>query len=159
MLLRAILANWLMVFIPSLRELSCAIFLFTPATAVMSTLIFDLSDAGNFEQVSTLAAKARSRIPDAIPRPEIAGLRRAVGCAHRERATAHIVAVNNVRCTTGEKRAGERRTFSVIASGFACCGSRRHETMASAARDALQIFRIHRAAVTGRGASIQPGIR
>jgi iron(III) transport system permease protein len=51
---RGILANWLMVFIPSLRELSCAIFLFTPATAVMSTLIFDLSDAGNFEQVSTL---------------------------------------------------------------------------------------------------------
>jgi iron(III) transport system permease protein len=51
---RGILANWLMVFVPSLRELSCAIFLFTPATAVTSTLIFDLSDAGNFEQVSTL---------------------------------------------------------------------------------------------------------
>ena len=41
-------------FVPSLRELSAAIFLFTPATAVMSTLIFDLSDAGNFEPVSTL---------------------------------------------------------------------------------------------------------
>jgi iron(III) transport system permease protein len=48
------LVNWLLVFIPSLRELSCAVFLFTPATAVMSTLIFDLSDAGNFEPVSTL---------------------------------------------------------------------------------------------------------
>ena len=46
--------NWLLVFIPSLRELSSAIFLFTPATAVMSTLIFDLSDAGNYEPVSTL---------------------------------------------------------------------------------------------------------
>jgi iron(III) transport system permease protein len=40
--------------VPSLRELSAAIFLFTPATAVMSTLIFDLSDAGNFEPVSAL---------------------------------------------------------------------------------------------------------
>jgi iron(III) transport system permease protein len=54
LLRRSILANWLLVFVPSLRELSSAIFLFTPATAVMSTLIFDLSDAGNFEPVSTL---------------------------------------------------------------------------------------------------------
>jgi iron(III) transport system permease protein len=54
LLRRAILANWLMTFIPSLRELSSAIFLFTPATAVMTTLIFDLSDAGNFEPVSAL---------------------------------------------------------------------------------------------------------
>jgi iron(III) transport system permease protein len=55
LLRRSILANWLLVFVPSLRELSAAIFLFTPATAVMSTLIFDLSDAGNFEPVSALA--------------------------------------------------------------------------------------------------------
>jgi iron(III) transport system permease protein len=54
LLRRSILANWLLVFVPSLRELSSAIFLFTPATAVMSTLIFDLSDAGNFEPVSAL---------------------------------------------------------------------------------------------------------
>ncbi len=54
LLRRTLLMNWLLVFIPSLRELSSAIFLFTPATAVMSTLIFDLSDAGNFESVSTL---------------------------------------------------------------------------------------------------------
>jgi iron(III) transport system permease protein len=54
LLRRAILANWMMTFIPSLRELSSAIFLFTPATAVITTLIFDLSDAGNFEPVSTL---------------------------------------------------------------------------------------------------------
>jgi iron(III) transport system permease protein len=54
LLRRTVLVNWLLVFIPSLRELSCAVFLFTPATAVMSTLIFDLSDAGNFEPVSTL---------------------------------------------------------------------------------------------------------
>lgn len=54
LLRRTLLMNWLLVFIPSLRELSSAIFLFTPATAVMSTLIFDLSDAGNYEPVSTL---------------------------------------------------------------------------------------------------------
>ncbi len=54
LLRRSVLANWLMVFIPSLRELSSAVFLFTPATAVMSTVIFDLSDAGNFEPVSAL---------------------------------------------------------------------------------------------------------
>jgi iron(III) transport system permease protein len=55
LLRRGLLANWLLVFIPSLRELSAAIFLFTPATAVMTTVIFDLSDAGNFEPLSALA--------------------------------------------------------------------------------------------------------
>lgn len=54
LLRRSVLASWLMTFIPSLRELSSAVFLFTPATAVMTTLIFDLSDYGNFEPVSTL---------------------------------------------------------------------------------------------------------
>jgi iron(III) transport system permease protein len=54
LLRRSVLAVWLMAFIPSLRELSSAIFLFTPATAVITTLIFDLSDAGNFEAVSAL---------------------------------------------------------------------------------------------------------
>lgn len=54
LLRRSVLANWLLVFVPSLRELSAAVFLFTPATAVISTLIFDLSDGGNFEPVSTL---------------------------------------------------------------------------------------------------------
>ena len=49
-----ILSAWLLVFIPALRELSCAIFLFTPGTAVMSTVIFDFSDAGNFEALSTM---------------------------------------------------------------------------------------------------------
>jgi iron(III) transport system permease protein len=48
------LSAWLLVFIPALRELSCAIFLFTPQTAVMSTVIFDFSDAGNFEALSTM---------------------------------------------------------------------------------------------------------
>ncbi len=50
----ALLSGWLLVFIPALRELSCAIFLFTPRTAVMTTVIFDFSDAGNFEAVATM---------------------------------------------------------------------------------------------------------
>ena len=50
----AMLSAWLLVFIPALRELSCAIFLFTPRTAVISTVIFDYSDAGNFEAVATM---------------------------------------------------------------------------------------------------------
>ncbi|HTX02312.1 MAG TPA: iron ABC transporter permease [Candidatus Acidoferrales bacterium] len=54
LLRNGILSAWLLAFIPALRELSCAIFLFTPQTAVMSTVIFDLSDAGNFEALSTL---------------------------------------------------------------------------------------------------------
>ncbi|HLQ62920.1 MAG TPA: iron ABC transporter permease [Candidatus Acidoferrales bacterium] len=54
LLRRGILSGWLLVFIPALRELSAAIFLFTPATAVMTTVIFDFSDAGNYEAVSTM---------------------------------------------------------------------------------------------------------
>jgi iron(III) transport system permease protein len=54
LLRRGVLAGWLLVFIPALRELSSAVFLFTPRTTVMTTVIFDLSDAGNYEAVSTL---------------------------------------------------------------------------------------------------------
>ncbi|MBV8600305.1 MAG: iron ABC transporter permease, partial [Candidatus Eremiobacteraeota bacterium] len=54
LLRNAVLTAWLLVFIPALRELSCAILLFTPSTAVMSTVIFDFSDAGNFEAVATM---------------------------------------------------------------------------------------------------------
>jgi len=54
LLRRSILANWIIVFIPSLRELSSAVFLFTPATAVITNVIFDLSDEGNFEPLSAL---------------------------------------------------------------------------------------------------------
>jgi len=44
LLRRSILANWLLVFVPSLRELSAAIFLFTPRTTTMTTQIFDFSE-------------------------------------------------------------------------------------------------------------------
>ncbi len=52
---RGILASWLLVFIPAIRELSSAIFLFTPRTATMTTQIYDFTDAGNYEAVATLA--------------------------------------------------------------------------------------------------------
>jgi len=55
LLRRGVLASWLLVFIPAIRELSSAIFLFTPRTATMTTQIFDFSDAGNYEAVATLA--------------------------------------------------------------------------------------------------------
>jgi len=54
LLRRHLVTTWLTAFIPSLRELSSAVFLFTPATAVMTNVIFDLSDGGNFEPVSAL---------------------------------------------------------------------------------------------------------
>jgi iron(III) transport system permease protein len=54
LLRRSVVGSWLTVFIPSLRELSSAVFLFTPPTAVITNVIFDLSDAGNFEPVSAL---------------------------------------------------------------------------------------------------------
>jgi iron(III) transport system permease protein len=49
-----LLSGWLLVFIPSLRELSASVFLFTPKTHVITTVIFDFSDAGNYEAVSTM---------------------------------------------------------------------------------------------------------
>jgi iron(III) transport system permease protein len=54
LLRRSIVATWLIVFVPSLRELSSAVFLFTPSTAVVTNVIFDLSDGGNYEPVSAL---------------------------------------------------------------------------------------------------------
>jgi iron(III) transport system permease protein len=54
LLRRGILSGWLLVFIPALRELSASVFLFTPKTHVITTVIFDFSDAGNYEAVSTM---------------------------------------------------------------------------------------------------------
>ncbi len=51
---RGLLGGWLLVFIPALRELSCAILLFTSNTRVVTTVMFDYSDAGNYESVATL---------------------------------------------------------------------------------------------------------
>jgi len=42
------------VFIPATRELSSAIFLYTTGTQVLSVLLFDKSDEGNFELLSSI---------------------------------------------------------------------------------------------------------
>lgn len=47
---------WILVFIPATRELSSAIFLVGPQTRVISVMLFDLSEEGNFEVLSALGA-------------------------------------------------------------------------------------------------------
>jgi iron(III) transport system permease protein len=49
---KALLGGWLLVFIVASRELSAAIFLVGPRTRTMSVLLYDLSEAGNFEVLS-----------------------------------------------------------------------------------------------------------
>jgi iron(III) transport system permease protein len=46
---KAMAGGWLIVFIVASRELSAAIFLVGPRTRTMSVLLYDLSEAGNFE--------------------------------------------------------------------------------------------------------------
>ena len=43
------------IFIPATRELSSAIFLYSPQTKVVAVMIFDMSDEGNFEYLAALA--------------------------------------------------------------------------------------------------------
>jgi iron(III) transport system permease protein len=49
-----LIGSWLLVFIASTRELSTAIFLTGPKTKVMSIVMLDLSEEGNFEVLSAL---------------------------------------------------------------------------------------------------------
>lgn len=49
---KALLGGWLIVFIVASRELSAAIFLVGPRTRTMSVLLYDMSEAGNFEVLS-----------------------------------------------------------------------------------------------------------
>jgi iron(III) transport system permease protein len=51
---KSLLGGWLLVFIVSARELSAAVFLVGPKTLTMAVLIYDLSEAGNFEVVAAL---------------------------------------------------------------------------------------------------------
>jgi len=51
---RGILAGWLLVLIAALRELSAAIFLFSARTKVMSIVLVDLSEEGDFERLAAL---------------------------------------------------------------------------------------------------------
>ena len=46
---KALLGGWLIVFIVASRELSAAIFLVGPRTRTMAVLLYDMSEAGNFE--------------------------------------------------------------------------------------------------------------
>ena len=56
-LLKKTLAGaWILVFIPATRELSSAIFLVGPHTRVISVMLFDLSEEGNFEVLSALGS-------------------------------------------------------------------------------------------------------
>jgi iron(III) transport system permease protein len=54
LLKRSLLGGWLIVFIVATRELSAAIFLVGPKTRTMAVLLYDLSEAGNFEVLSAL---------------------------------------------------------------------------------------------------------
>jgi iron(III) transport system permease protein len=54
LLQRGLAGAFILVFIPATRELSAAIFLYTTGTQVLSVLLFDKSDEGNFELLSSI---------------------------------------------------------------------------------------------------------
>jgi iron(III) transport system permease protein len=56
LLKKSLAGAWILVFIPAARELSCAIFLVGPNTRVISVMLFDLSEEGNFEVLAALGA-------------------------------------------------------------------------------------------------------
>ena len=52
---KGLISGWILVFILSIRELSCAILLFTLNTQVMSTALFELVSESSYERLSALA--------------------------------------------------------------------------------------------------------
>ncbi len=54
LLKKSLAGAWILVFIPAARELSAAIFLVGPNSRVISVMLFDLSDEGNFEVLAAL---------------------------------------------------------------------------------------------------------
>jgi iron(III) transport system permease protein len=54
LLKKSLAGAWILVFIPASRELSSAIFLVGPNTRVISVMLFDLSEEGNFEVLAAL---------------------------------------------------------------------------------------------------------
>ena len=54
LLRRGLISGWLLVFILSIRELSCAILLFTLNTQVMSTALFELVSESSYERLAAL---------------------------------------------------------------------------------------------------------
>jgi iron(III) transport system permease protein len=54
LLKRSLAGAFILVFIPATRELSTAIFLYSVNTQVLSVLLFDKSDEGNFEMLAAI---------------------------------------------------------------------------------------------------------
>ena len=54
LLKRGLLGAWLLIFIPSCREVSSALFLYGPNTRTLSVLFFDMTEGGNFEHLAAL---------------------------------------------------------------------------------------------------------
>ena len=54
LLKRSLAGAFILVFIPATRELSAAIFLYSINTQVLSVLLFDKSDEGNFEMLAAI---------------------------------------------------------------------------------------------------------
>jgi iron(III) transport system permease protein len=54
LLKKSLAGSWILVFIPATRELSTAIFLVGPRTRVVSVMLLDLSENGNFETLAAL---------------------------------------------------------------------------------------------------------
>ena len=54
LLKRSLAGALILVFIPATRELSTAIFLYSMDTQVLSVLLFDKSDEGNFEMLASI---------------------------------------------------------------------------------------------------------
>jgi iron(III) transport system permease protein len=54
LLKRSLAGAFILVFIPATRELSTAIFLYSINTQVLSVLLFDKSDEGNFESLCSI---------------------------------------------------------------------------------------------------------
>lgn len=54
LLKKSLLGAFILVFIPATRELSAAIFLYSTNTQVLSVLLFDKSDEGNFEMLASI---------------------------------------------------------------------------------------------------------
>src|SRR5262249_25959027 len=50
----SVIATWCFIFVPTIRELSAAIMLFTSETKVVSVLIFDLKESGDLGAIAVL---------------------------------------------------------------------------------------------------------
>ncbi|MCG5239892.1 iron ABC transporter permease [Azospirillum doebereinerae] len=86
-----LVSGWFLVFIPIIRELSVAVFLITPKTNVMTTLIYNAKDGGNYEAVCAMSVLLLliTLLLVAIARP-LAGL---TGARRTSRKTAEAAGV------------------------------------------------------------------